>query len=201
MINIKKRKRVRELAATKDQSRRLLVAERDNEALEVLEKAVQRFPEDPEIRLLYANILLAFRPQDVAAEAAKAVELGPDNPEILVGAGHRLLFGGNIETARSCATRARELAQPDFRLMPSLLNLSGLLAALAGEDDLAEENLRSAVEGEPDHESWVRYLALFLAERGRLAEAVEVLDEALKHVEDKDGLEELRSKMAKEVKS
>jgi Flp pilus assembly protein TadD len=85
--------------------------------------------------------------------------------------------------------------------MPSLLNLSGLLAALAGEDDLAEKDLRSAVESEPDHKSWVSYLAVFLAERGRLEEAVAVLDEGVTHVDNTDDLESMRARMAKEIEA
>lgn len=198
-MKLRERKKAKELAAVKDRGRRLFLAHEEKEALEFLEEAVQRFPKDPEIRLLYANILLAFRPEEVAAEAAKAVELGPDDPKILVGAGHRLLFGGQVEAARSCATRASELAPPCFRLMASLVNLKGLLAAFAGEDDLAEENLRSAVESEPDNESWARHLAVFLAERDRFREGAEVLDEALKHVEKKDEIERMRDRMAAEA--
>jgi hypothetical protein len=61
-----------------------------------------------------ASILLASRPNDVAAEAAKAVELGPDDPVIQVRAGHLLRGRGEIDTARACGRRARELAGPDF---------------------------------------------------------------------------------------
>ncbi|MGN6815421.1 MAG: tetratricopeptide repeat protein [Solirubrobacterales bacterium] len=198
-MKIGDRKKAKELAAVKDEGRKLFVAQKERETLEFLEEAVRRFPEDPEIRLLYATSLLPFRPEGVAAEAAKAVELGPDDPKILVGAGHRLLFAGQIEAAQSCATRASELAPPDFPLMPSLVNLKGSLAALAGEDDLAEENLRSAVASEPDNEPWARRLAVFLAERGRLQEGAEVLDEALAHVEKKDEIERMRDRMAAEA--
>lgn len=198
-MKIGNRKKAKELAAARDQAQKLFLAHKDKEALEFLEEAVHRFPEDPEIRLLYATILIAFRPEDVPAEAAKAVELGPDDPKILVRAGHRLLFGGQVEAARSCATRASELAPPDFRLMPSLVNLKGSLAALAGEDELAEANLRSAVGSEPDNEPFARQLAVFLAERGRLQEGAEVLDEALKHVEKKDEIERMRDRMAAEA--
>lgn len=51
--------------------------------------------------MLHASILLAVRPGEVAAEAAKAVELGPDNPVILVRSGLLMLGRGDVEGARS----------------------------------------------------------------------------------------------------
>jgi Flp pilus assembly protein TadD len=200
MMGLRKNREKKELAAAIIRGRELQRSGRDPEkALEFLEKAVQRFPGDPEIRLLYAGILLVFKPEEVAAEAAKAVELGPDDPVILVRAGHLLLSRGDREIARSCASRANELAQPGFVLMSGLVHLNGVLAALAGEDDRAEENLRSAVASEPANEPWATQLAVFLAERGRLQEGAEVLDEALKHVEKKDEIERMRDRMAAEA--
>jgi Flp pilus assembly protein TadD len=198
-VRLRGRKRRKELAAAIARGRELCRSEWDTEALEFLEEAVQRFPEDPEIRVLYAGILLTFRPEDVAAEAAKAVELAPNDPIILVRAGHLLLHRGDREAARSCAARASELASPDFVLREGLDNLTGLLAALAGEDDLAEEKLRAAVDGEPSSEPFARNLAVFLAERGRLQEGAEVLDEALKHIEKKDEVVRMRDRMAAEA--
>jgi Flp pilus assembly protein TadD len=151
--------------------------------------------------LLYATVLLVFKPDEVAAEAAKAVELGADDPVILVRAGHLLLSRGDRDIARSCAARANELVQPGFVLMSGLVHLNGLLAAIAGEDGLAEENLRSAVASEPGNEQWARHLAVFLAERGRLQEGAEVLDEALKHVAQKGEIERMRDRMAAEAGS
>lgn len=83
--------------------------------------------------------------------------------------------------------------------MGDLDNLNGLLAAFAGEDDLAEEKLRAAVDKEPNNEPFARNLAVFLAERGRLREGAEVLDEALKHVEKKDEIVGMRDRMAAEA--
>lgn len=194
-----KRRKQKELATDINRGRELRKAGRDQEALDFLEGAVQRFPEDPELRLLYATILLGFRPNDVCAEAAKAAELAPDDPAVLVRAGHLLLGSGDRKAARSCAARANELVQPDFILMAGLDDLNGSLAVLAGEEELAEEKLRSAINREPDNERFVRHLAVFFAERGRLEDGVAVLDEGLKHVEKTDELERMRSRMASEA--
>jgi Flp pilus assembly protein TadD len=199
MMKLRNRKHQKELTAAIAKGRELRRLGRDpEEALEFLEEAVQRFPQDPELRLLNATVLMALRPDDVAAEAVKAAELAPDDPATLVRAGH-VLLGKDREAARSCAARANELAEPDFVLMGGLDNLNGVLAAFAGEDDLAEEKLRSAVVREPNSESFARNLAVFLAERGRLQEGAEVLDEALKHVEKKDEIERMRDRMAAEA--
>jgi Flp pilus assembly protein TadD len=200
-MKIRGRRQDKELAATIDRSRSLLVAGRHKENFELLEKGVQQFPQDPEVRLLYATVLLEFRPDDVASEAEKAVELGRDRPSILVRGGSLLLNRGDREAARSCAARAAKLAPADFPLMAGLDNLNGLLAAFAGEDEQAEEKLRSAVDREPGNEPFVRNLAVFLAERGRLQEGAEVLDKALEHVEHKDDLERMRDRMAAEAAS
>jgi len=190
-----RRRNDKKLAATIDRARRLLATGQEQETFEYLRVAVQRFPKNPEIRLLYASILLAFRLDDVATETTKAVELAPDDPVILVRAGHLLLNRGEVEAARSCAARANDLVQPDFVLMSALVNLNGRLAALDGEDGLAEENLRSAMENEPSYSLFAVELARFLARRDRVPEAVAVINDALKYAKDTDHLERVRNEI------
>jgi Flp pilus assembly protein TadD len=190
-----KRRQRDDRAAAVERGHKLLGSHQEQEAIKFLSGAVQQFPDDPEIRVLYASILLAVRPDDVAAEAAKAVELGPNDPVILVRAGHLLFGRGDRNAARSCAARAKELVQPDFILMSGLLNLEGLLAAVEGRDDLAEEKLRAAWEGDPSFAASAVDLAKFLANRARQVEALEVIDEALKYAKQKVELERLRSEI------
>ncbi|MGN6556637.1 MAG: HEAT repeat domain-containing protein [Solirubrobacterales bacterium] len=166
-----------------------------HEAFEFLQKAVKEFPDDPEIRLLYATMLLEFEPDEVAAEAAKAIELDPDEPLRLVRAAN-LMFGvSEVEAARSYATRARELAPPDFLFMPGLIDIEGVLADHDGHDGLAEEKFRSVFQDDPGDETKARRLAFFLARRDRLEDGVAVLDEALKHAEATDNLTAWRARM------
>lgn len=198
-MNFRGRKHRKELAAAIARGRSLLVARQPQELFDFLEQAVQRFPDDAEIRLLYATALLEIRPEDVAPEAAKAVELGPDDPLILVRAGQLLIGKRQLETAQFCATRTRELTQPDFVLMSSLLNLEGHLAAFGREYDLAEKRFRSAVECEPANGSLASELAKFLRARGRRTEALAVIDRALELSSGKeDDLVRLRAKIAGE---
>ena len=163
--------------------------------MEFLEEVVRQFPEDAQIRLLYATSLLGFRSDEVAAEAAKAVELGPDDPVILVRAASLLLNRGQLEDVRSIVKRARALVGPDFVLEGGLVNLEGVIAAFDKEYDLAEERLRLAVELDPDFDSFARDLARLLQTRGRLIEAVEVVDQALPRVKKREVLERVRKEL------
>lgn len=200
-MRIKRRRRRKELSAAIERGRTLLATRQEQAAIEFLEEAVLQFPDDPELRVLYASILLAVRPNDVAAEAAKAVKLGPDDPVILVRAGQLLLGRGDDKSARRCAVRAKKLVQPDFVLMSGLVNLEGLLAANDGRDDLAEEKLRAAWESDPLFSSLAVDLVKFLANRDRQAEALEVIDDALEHAKEKTELERLRSEIAGDASS
>lgn len=194
-MTFRTRKRKKELAAAITRGRELLTADKEREALEFLEETVQQFPEDAEIRLLYASALLPFRPDDVVAEAEKAVELRPDDPIVLVRAGHQLFSGGEVEAARSCAARANEVAQQGFVLESGLASLDGLLAAIDGEDELAEEKLRRAAVEDPEYSTFAIDLAKFLSERDRQTEAIAVIDNALENCRMKEGLKELRDEI------
>ena len=79
--------------------------------------------------------------------------------------------------------------------MPYLINLDGHFAALDGNDRLAEECLRLAVEREPDGEVFAVDLASFLAERGGHAEALEIIEDAMPRTSRKEPLEHLRSEI------
>lgn len=176
-------------------ARRLQSEDRDRENLEFLEEARLRFPKEAEFQLLYATTLLAFPRDEVAGEVVRAVGLAPDDPTVLVRAAHLMLSEGEPEVARFYAKRARELAGPNFIFEGGLANLEGLFAAFNKEYDLAEERLRLAVEVDPDFDSLARNLARFLAARGRLNEAVEVVDQALPQAKTKHYLEALRKEL------
>jgi hypothetical protein len=57
------RRQRRELAAAIDRGRKLHVSGHPEETFEFLDEAVRQFPDDPEIRLLYASTLLVFGPR------------------------------------------------------------------------------------------------------------------------------------------
>ena len=171
-MTIRSRKNRKKVAVAADQGLKLLAEQRHEEAYRFLEGATRQFPDDPDIRMHYAHSLLAVRPEDAVPEITKAIELGPDEPVRLTRAAGILFKMGQVETARSYATRAKQLAPPGFLFMSYLINLDGHFAALEGLDELAEEHFRLAVEQEPDGEVFAVDLAKFLSERGRREEAL-----------------------------
>jgi Flp pilus assembly protein TadD len=195
MMRIRGRKQSKELAAAIDRGHRLFATGQEQEAVEFLQEAVHRFPDDPEIRLHYGISLLAVRPEDAPSEIIKAVELGPDDPIRLTRAAGTLLNMGHVEPARDYVNRAKELAPPKFLLASYLINLDSHFAALEGNDELAEEGFRLALEQEPDGAMFAVDLAQFLAKRDRQPEALEVIESTLPQTKRKDPLERLRSEL------
>lgn len=181
------------LAEAIERASRLFGARDSQDAFEFLERAIQEFPDDPRLRVLYASILVGFRMDDVGKEAAKAAELGSDDPGVLVRAGSLLLFARQWDALRSCVARANEIVEPGFVLRSGLDNLNGILAGKDREFERAEELLRSATEQDQMH---AIDFAKFLGWRKRDAEALEVIDEALKHARYKFSLERLRTEIA-----
>jgi Flp pilus assembly protein TadD len=193
---MRKKRQKREPADAIQRSRALLVSGRHEANFDHLRTSVEKFPGDPEIRLLYATVLLEYGPEEVAAEAVTAAELGRDSPPIIVGAAQLMLNRGEVEDARTWLARANELAPADFTLGASLMNLNGLIAALDGEDELAEERLRSALRSEPDNGPFAIDLARFLVSRERRDEAVEIVDQTLMRTDGRENLERFRAEIA-----
>lgn len=194
-MGLRDRKKRKDAAAASHRGLKLLAERRRQEAYDFLGKAVQQFPDEPEIRMHYATSLLAVRPADAVSETKKAISLDPDEPIRLTRAASLLFSLDEIETARVYATRAKELAEPDFSFFPELINLDGNFAALEGKDELAEQDLREAVEQDPSGETFAVDLAKFLSDRDRQEEALAVIDQALPRTPRKEPLERLRSEL------
>jgi Flp pilus assembly protein TadD len=180
------------LAQTIDRAQRLLVEHRFAENLEFLEAAVARFPNDPELRLLYGTCLMETRPDDVAEQLVQAIRLDVNDAVRLTRAAGLLLTLGEVDAASSFVARALDLTHDGFVLEADLINLSGRLAAIKGDDEVAEEALREAVALDPSGESFVLDLARFLAERQRVSEAIAVIDASISRVRERHQLLRLR---------
>ena len=188
--------RQKDRAKAVEQSRRFLLEHRTQENHELLEDAMGRFPEDAEIRLLYASNLLAIRPEGAAGEAIKAIELDPDEPIRLVRAASLLVGMKHFDSAREYAKRARKLAESDFPLMAELINLEAHLAAVDGRDGEAEEGFCRAVELDPETEVMALDFARYLLRHDRQAEALHVIDQGLSTSRQTEHLRRLRSLLA-----
>jgi tetratricopeptide (TPR) repeat protein len=173
----------------------LLLEERYEEYLEFLEEAVELFPDDPEVRIHYATALIASRPDEVALQAGKAIQLEPNNPWRLVRAASLLYDVEEFDAARSYVVHAAQHIPVGFEFAPELSNLGGNLAAQTGGDEFAEEALSAALEEEPDRRRFARDLAQFLADRERTTEALKILDEALRRNPQDSKLIQLRDEL------
>lgn len=181
-----------------ERGRALIAEEKTREALALIEKAAQDFPQSPEPPLMLATVYREFRPDDASALLTKAAELGSDDPVIQVMVGQRRLNEGDVEAARICAARAGNRIDNEFPLMADFDRLVGRIAARDGDYGVAEEKLRSAIRREPELPTHSLDLARFLWARGRNEEALTAIDESLEQVSeevDKNLLERLRNEI------
>lgn len=175
-----------------DRAQGLVIELRYSEALVFLEGAVSRFPDDPELRLLFGTVLADSRPDDAPEQLAEAIRLDVDNPMRLTRAARLLLTLGYLDAATSYISRAIDLTPDGFDFEAEMLNVSGLIAAAKGHDEFAEEALREAAELDATNEFFVRDLARFLADRDRTQEAVTVIDVSAPRVRDQTVILRLR---------
>ncbi len=180
---------------TVEHASRLLIDRRSHELFKFTTEAIGWYPEDPEIRFLYATALLAVCPEDVPWQIATAIQLEPDNPWRVTRAAAMLFTLGEIAAARSYVGHAASLAPRDFEYGPELALLGGQLAALEGEDAIAEEGFGVALEAEPRRPEFVIAYAGFLRDRDRETEALALVDDALTGAPDDEGLRRLREEL------
>jgi tetratricopeptide (TPR) repeat protein len=191
--------RLREVRSTIQRGRELFTQGSQQEAQEFLSEAVQRFPDNAEIRILYGSSLLSDRPEDGIREVMAAVELDPKEPNRLARAADLMFSMARLDESREYASRARHLGGSDFLFLPELTRLEADFALRDGNYDAAEMGYRRAVELGPDDERLAIHLAKFLAERGCRSEAMEVIERALQTAKDRDQLERMRRDLADEV--
>ena len=173
----------------------LLTERRDAELLEFSESAVKQFPHDAELRMIYATALMKHRPKEAPAQIEASIGLEPDHPWRLFRAASLSFFLGDFDASRAYLERAYRVGSDIPTLLRELIHLGGRLAAVAGDDELAEELLRSAFELEPQDLVFGRDLARFLAERGRIDEALIVIDRAQEFAIDTEELARLRNEL------
>lgn len=184
---------------TIQRGRELFLQGPEEEAQDFLSGAVQRFPDNAEIRMLYGSSLLVARPEDGIREVMTAVELDPEEPNRLARAADLLFSMAHIEESRAYASRARHLGGSDFLFSPELTCLEADFALRDGDEDAAETGYRRAIELEPGNERLAIHLAEFLVERGRRSEALEVIERSLSTAKDTDRLVRMRRDLANEA--
>lgn len=166
---------------------------KENESL--LREALQRFPNEPELCIRTALAIIEDSPEEAKELIRRTVTITPDDPWNLTRCASVMFYLEEFEQARSYVRRASENAPEDFEFAAGLAHLGGRLAAQQGNDAFAEELLIAAFEEEPESVPHGRVLAEFLAARGRLVEALEILSEAQHHLPDDESLKGLRAEL------
>ncbi len=174
----------------------LLIDRRYNEGAALLRDAVEQFPSHPDVHLLLGTFLVDGDPESAVEHLAQAVKLDVNHPVRLTRAAGRLLALGYVDAAASYVARAMDLTPDGFVLEAEAINVSGLVAAAKGHEELAEEALRKAMSLDRSNEFFVRDFARFLVQCGRTAEAIAALDDAVSHVREPETLRLLRSEIA-----
>jgi predicted Zn-dependent protease len=162
---------------------KLLAGEGDvTGALEAFENAIEAEPEDPYLRVEYAEFLFRIRRIDEAAEQAEvAHRLAPDSLDVLRTYGQVQFARGSsdpaaVEIARQVFEDLRRRAPDDIS---SMLALGQIYAGLDRYGDAAEV-YEQLVDHHPDNRRLKRLLVDTLARAGREDRAEEVLREILR---------------------
>jgi tetratricopeptide (TPR) repeat protein len=161
-----------------------------------LEEAVQNFPDNAEIRLLYGLTLLPSDREGGVREVRRAVELDPYEPRYLIPTAWKIFDWDSPELARDYAARAREMGGENSHWGSELVLLEAHFALEDGDEEAAEAGFRLALEREPESEWFAIVLARFLADRERQDEALEVVQQALRTSKYKDTLTRLETELS-----
>jgi tetratricopeptide (TPR) repeat protein len=169
------------------------------ETREFLARAVERFPDNAEIRLLYGTSLLDIDPEDGMREAMRAIDLFPHEPLYVIRVAALMFRMGRPKLSRDLAARAREMRGEESLFGPQLIQLEAHFALQDGDEDAAESGFLRALEREPDNGDFAVDLAALLSERGRREEALGVVERSLPIVRWKDGLERMRTELMEDA--
>ncbi len=158
-------------------ARTLSLQGRSTEALERFEQAIQRAPNDENVRLaLIEAYIAANRFADAAKQFESLIQVNPKNPDYLVRYGQVLMS----DTKRPEAERAKAAADVWKRLIeakPKDAAVHSQVADLLRGAKLTEEaiaNYRAAIELAPSEPQHKEYLGEYLHQLGRSDEAVAV---------------------------
>jgi len=145
----------------------------------LMDEAIRRFPDHPEICIRTAVANAEFDASRSAIYAKRAADLAPSDPTILVRAASLLVGLGEVEMAGPLARRASEIVDEDFVLVADLFHVIGRLGLARENDDVAERYLRLAFNADPSGAGHGEVLAGFLVQRERLEEALDIVHRAL----------------------
>jgi Flp pilus assembly protein TadD len=146
-------------------------------AIKIVRRAEQRYPNDPTLPAIRAQLAILADDRPQAEEAiARSLKLDPDDPTALEArARYRVVVQSDLEGALADATRASELMPGST----SVWNLLGLVLSAREADREAEAAFLKGVELDPQDPLARANLALLYLDQGRVAEAKAEIDTAM----------------------
>lgn len=146
-------------------------------ALERVEKALERYPDDTTLLAARAQFAMLLDRRDVVEESvARALAIDPDDPMALQArATYRADIKGDLEGAYADLVRAAELAPGGS----GIWNTLGLVQRGRDAEREAEAALLKAVEFSPNDPVYLINLAFLYLDQDRNAEAKALIDQVL----------------------
>lgn len=172
-----------------ERSRALSGADRNLENLALLRDALEEYPGESEVALRAAAAYYGEENDEAERLVRRAVTLSPEDPAVLLRAASMMLDLGRTDDALALSKEAGNYADHDFPLVFDLAHLGGRIALVCEEHEIAEPLLRVAFDNQPESFGHGRFLAMLLEAQERDEEALEVVEEALRHRPDDRDLE------------
>ncbi len=146
-------------------------------AIEIIRKAEQRYPDDPTLPAIRAQLAQLIDDRAQMKEAAdRSLSLDPDHPMALAArAGYRAAYESDINGALADLNRAIELAPG----ASGTLNSLGLLQSSRDANGEAEEAFKKAIELDPQDPLLHANLAILYLDQARMKEAKREIDTAI----------------------
>lgn len=143
--------------------------------------AVRRYPEDPDLRLLYAMTVCTSDPSIARIQVETAMSMDRTDVGRLAMASLAMYHAGHLDLAAACCEQSEEVPWrvDDLVFASDFMNIAGLVAYSDEDYARAEDLLTLAVAADPDSAPFASDLAAFLACVDRTEEARGVVQAAL----------------------
>ena len=146
-------------------------------AVDVLKRAQLRYPDDPTLPAVHAQVALLMDYRKQAKEAIeRSLAIDPDDPTALEArANYKAGFESDLEGALADLERAVAIAPGSTTIWNSL----GLVQSARGAEREAEAAFKRSIELDPVDPVSYANLAIFYLDQDRVAEAKVLIDKAL----------------------
>jgi Flp pilus assembly protein TadD len=164
-------------------ARLLILAGGSQRGFEILQPAIKRSPDDPQLLTLQAAAKLGLKDEAGArTDVDRALKLQPANEDAVALRAGMYRQDGDLAEAAALVSAA-------IRQSPSSTALREMLASLyesAHDNAKAEEQLRALIQLKPQEPRYRGQLAVFYAGLDRLDDAQRVLEDTIKAFPDSD---------------